>query len=271
MAGRTFDEKEVAEIFRLAAKRQDNALRALSPGGGLTLEELTAIGQEAGISPNFIAGAVQQLSHAPPAAKIDRLAGFPVGFTRTIDVPASFGEEHWNRLVSSLHDELDVLGRTHTAGNTRIWESEIGQMVAEPREEGYRLRLKLSKDTFRGALIMGGVMTVMGIFFMLVLASKGDFLVDMAKTLVVSMFAIAGLAGLGYGAVKFPNWVADKEARIDHVLENLLAGVDAASLETVPPTTEAEVTQASTTRLSLDPEQAPLTDTQQTTHHKTRS
>lgn len=263
MANRTFDEQEVAEIFRLAAKRQDNALRALSPGGGLTLEELTEIGKEAGISPNFIKGAVQQLSHAPPAAKVDRIAGFPVGFTRTIDVPASFDEEHWNRLVSSLHDELDVLGRTHVAGNTRVWESDIGQLVAEPRGEGYRLRLKLAKDAFRATLIMGSVLSFMGLFFMLVLASKGDLFVDMAKTMFISMFAVAGLSGLGYGAFQFPRWISDKEARIDQVLEDLLAGMDAASLETVA--------EAPAPRLTVEPDHTILTDTPQSTRRKTRS
>lgn len=226
MAGRTFDEQEVAEIFRLASSRQDKALRALSPGGGLTLEELKAIGEEAGISSTFIANAAQQVGRTVPASKRKRFMGLPVGFTRNMDLPATFDDQHWSQLVAGLHDELDVIGETRTDGDSRIWQSDIGQMVVEPAGEGYRLRLKLSQDALRGALMMSAALTFMGLFFMLVLATKQDLFVDLAKTVFVSMFSVAGLTGFGYSAFKSPRWVADRESQIDRVLDQLQTTMD---------------------------------------------
>ncbi len=271
MSGRTFDEKEVAEIFRLAATRQEKALQALSPGGGLTLEELKAIGEEAGISPTFIVNAAQRVGKSAPAAKRDRFVGVPIGFTRTVDLPASFDDTHWQQLVAALHDELDVIGETRTDGNTRIWQSDIGQMVVEPAGGTYRLRLKLAKDTFRGTLIMSSVLMVMGLFFMLVLAAKGDLFVNMEKTLFISMFSILGLLGYGYAGIKFPGWVADKEAGLDNAFDRVLAALDAEVLESDTKNAVAAAAVATLEQPSLDLDEVNPASSTQTTRRRTRS
>ena len=114
---RRYNEKEIAAIFKQAAKDFELAQQKVQSGEGLTLEEIEEIGKEVGITPEFIARAaskIDQQAHAPSEKKILRL---PIEVRRVVDLPDSFSDQDWDRLVVDLHDTFNVVGNIQGHNN----------------------------------------------------------------------------------------------------------------------------------------------------------
>ena len=58
---------------------------------------------------------------------------------------------------------------------------------------------------------------MMGLFFMLLVAAKGDFAVDLGKTLFVSMFSVVGLGSIGVSAYQLPRWRRERERQMEAI------------------------------------------------------
>jgi hypothetical protein len=82
----------------------------------------------------------------------------------------------------------------------------------------------------------------MGLFFILVLAAKGDFLVDMAKTIFVSMFSVAGLGGLGAAAFWLPRWRKEQERQMEAIAARAVERAGAQPASTSPIWSPSRVT-----------------------------
>jgi hypothetical protein len=107
------------------------------------------------------------------------------------------------------------------------------------------------------------IFIAMGLFFMLMVATKGQFGLN-AKTLFVSMFSVVGLAGLGVSAYRLPRWRTEREGQMAAIATR------AVRRATAQPATAPQTLDASP-QLDLDLE----TDLTETLHtqvpHRTRS
>jgi hypothetical protein len=230
---RRYNEREIAAIFKQAATDQESAHQRLSRGGGLTLAEIEQIGEEVGITPEFIARAAAAVHTAtplpvpPPATSL----GVPVSVARTLDLPGEFSDEDWDRLVADLHETFQVPGDVQLSGSLRKWRNGELQVLVEPTESGHRLRFHSLNETHRGALLGGLILLVMGLFFMLLVAAKGDFGVDLAKTLMVSLFAVVGLGSMGTAAFRLPRWREAQERQIEEVAARAVRRAGAKSVD----------------------------------------
>jgi hypothetical protein len=236
---RRYTEQEIAEIFRQAAADQESAQAQRPHSGGLTLAELERIGKEAGIAPAFISRAAASVGLKRPAPTPTTFLGLPVSAAHTVDLPGPFTEKDWEHLVADLHDHFQAPGKIRRDGSIRQWENGSLKVLVEPIESGYRLRLHALNDALRAGLLGGLVIFGMGLFFILLVAAKGDFAVDLGKTLFASMFAAAGLGGLGLSAARLPGWRKEQQRRMESIAARAAARAAArtgggASAQTAP-------------------------------------
>ena len=82
---RQFSEDEAREVFARAAERQHEVR---SKGEGLSLDELRAIGREAGLDPEHIEAAARAVATGEPETGRTGLGPLPSGVFRTVVLPS---------------------------------------------------------------------------------------------------------------------------------------------------------------------------------------
>ena len=231
---RRFNEQEIAAIFKEAADLETGSANIPSRDG-LTLEEISEIGQEAGIAPELILRAaviLDRKAKTPPPVKF---MGMPVSVARTIDLPEGFSDEDWNMLVTDLHDTFQVTGSISKNGSLRQWHYGSIEVVVEPLKSGYRLRIRRMNETSRAIMPLGLIFALMGLFFILMLALKGDFPSATAKSVFVSMFVVAGLGALGGSVLKLSQWRSKQEPLLDGIVKRVAERAGTASRKLANP------------------------------------
>ena len=214
---RRYTEQEIASIFKQASEAQEAALQRTG-GDGLTLAEIEAIGREAGIKPEFIARAAASVDRKVSTPAPDTALGLPVSVGKTVDLAGDFSDEDWQQLVTDLHDVMEVTGRVSENGRMRIWEYDHMEVVVEPVAKGHRIRMRSRHELFSAGLYGGLMFFAMGLFFLLIVASKGDL---MTYKSIVSMFSVVGAGAMGGSAFKLAGWRKEQEARMDTLLSRL--------------------------------------------------
>ncbi len=253
---RRFNEQEIVAIFKEAADLESSGAK-IPQHDGLTLEEISEIGQEAGIAPELILRAavtIDRKAKTPPPIKF---MGMPISAARTIELPGPFSDEDWNTLVADLHDTVQGTGRISRNGALRQWHYGSLELIVEPMKSGHRLRIKSVNETSRFLVPLGMIFTLMGLFFILMLALKGDFPSATAKSLFVSMFALIGLGTLGAAAFKIPRWQAKQEHLLNAITKRVTerSGIKSLAIaESIKAGSEIDVDQV----LDLVPDNQPL-------------
>ena len=220
--GRRYDEQEIAAIFKQAAADQESAQRQPPHGGGLTLAEIEKIGAEAGIDPAFIARAAHVLDQKASAPPPKTSLGLPVSVARTVDLPGPFSDRDWDRLVADLHETFGVPGEVRRDGSRRRWSGGTLQVLVEPAESGHRLHFRTLHEAGRAGLLGGLLFFIMGLFFTLMVAAKGEFAVDWGVTLFTAMFSVVGLGSMGTAAYRLPRWREKQTRRMEAVAARAL-------------------------------------------------
>jgi hypothetical protein len=216
MAERRYDEDEVRRIFDDAARvGVPEGGTELSPAEGFTLAELQQIGAEAGLDPDGIAAAARALgSRSSESVATRRVAGLPIGVSRTVDLPAGFTESDWNRLVVDLRETFDARGRIRVEGAFREWTNGNLQALVEPTEAGHRLRLRTVKGSASGALTFAGISIAVAVFMFVMAVLTGQPFEDWS---VAVAMVVAGLGMVGFSAVTLPGWARTRERQMEEV------------------------------------------------------
>ena len=231
---RRYDEHEIAEIFRRAAEDQEAAQQHLAPGTGLTLEELEAIGEDAGIMPAFIARAAATLDRTAPAPLPKTFLGLPISVARTVALPGPFTDEDWDLLTADLRETFQAHGEVRRDGSLRQWKNGNLQVLVEPAPDGHRLRMRTLNEMQRSLLTGGLIFFLMGVFFTLMVVAKGDFLVDLDDTLFTLMFSVVGLGGMGAAAWQLPRWRQERARQMEAVAARALERARPVAAELAP-------------------------------------
>ena len=217
MTKRRYGDDEVREIFSLATTgdTRDRSLPAES--GGLTLDELQRIGQEAGIEPARVAQAARKLDARGRLAPVRRSFGLPVGVSRVVDLPRAPTDREWELLISEFRTTFGTQGHAVTSGGLREWSHGNLHICVEPTEHGQQLRLSTLKEdalALNGlAVLMGGMAALMSA----VVAAAGK----PEKALVVlGMFGGMALAAFGANLVRLPRWARERERQMEAIAEH---------------------------------------------------
>lgn len=204
------------EIFSLATTEgaPDRALPAES--GGLTLEELKHIGQEAGIDPARIAQAAASLGARGNAAPTRRSLGMPVGVSRVVDLPRAPTDREWEQLITHFRTTFETQGRATSSGNLREWSQGNLHISVEPTQRGHRLRLSTLKGDAVPVNAVGFVMTGMSALMGAAVAAAGQ----PDKALIVAgVFGGFALVAFGINVIRLPRWARERERQMEAIAE----------------------------------------------------
>lgn len=202
---RRFDDEEIRRIFHMATEEGDTgALPAPphGPSGGLTLAELQAVGEEAGIDPGRVSRAAAHLeASASPPGRVRRVVGVPVGVSHAVDLPSPLGDLQWDRLVVRLRETFSARGRVEREGSLRSWTNGNLQVLLEPTATGQRLRFRSVSSSLEGRLAAGVGLVGMGALGFGAVTLAGGigeagpiFLLAMVEAIGAS-FLISGILG----------------------------------------------------------------------------
>ncbi len=217
MSKRRYGDEEVREIFSLATTGGTGDPSLPAESGGMTLDELQRIGQEAGIEPARVAQAAASLDSRGKPAPVRRAFGLPIGVSRVVDLPRAPTDREWEQLVSQFRTTFGAQGRTTTSGGLREWSHGNLHISVEPTERGEQLRISMRNDTAEGlnalGLLTGGLSVLMGA--VAAVAGKGE-----QALVVLGMFGGMSLAAFGANLVRLPRWARERERQMEAIAEH---------------------------------------------------
>ena len=207
MDARRFTTPEIEEVFARAAASQQ---RARDADLGLTVEELQAVGAEAGLDPVHVAAAARAVASGEPEEGRESVVGVPVGVHRAATLSAPPSDALWEPVVADLRDTFAARGKTERIGESRIWRNGNLRATLSPSGDGARLRLQTNrrKDT-QGLLTVAAVQAVMAAVFSLDALGR-----DPGTTLFLALMAAALF---GFALVRQVTWVRARERQMDDV------------------------------------------------------
>jgi hypothetical protein len=217
MSKRRYGDQEVREIFSLATTGDTGDQSLPTESGGLTLDELQRIGQEAGIEPARVAEAAEKLDALGRPAPMRRSFGLPVGVSRVVDLPRAPTDREWEQLVAEFRSTFGTQGRTTTNGGLRDWSQGNLHICVEPTERGVQLRLSTLKDD---AIVLNGLgllMSVMAALMGAVVTAAGKPEKALA---VVGMFGGMALAAFGANVIRLPRWARERRRQMEAIAEH---------------------------------------------------
>ena len=217
MSERRYAEEEVREIFSLATTGglRDHSLPGES--GGLTLDDLKRIGQEAGIEPARVAQAAERLDARGKPAPVRRSFGLPVGVSRVVDLPRAPTDREWERLISEFRSTFGAQGRATTTGGLREWSQGNLHISVEPTEHGEQLRLSTLKEDGIALNGLSAVLSAMAVLFSTIVAAAGK-----PEKALVPLALFGGMALFAFGANLFrlPRWARERERQMEEIAEH---------------------------------------------------
>jgi hypothetical protein len=217
MTERRYGDDEVREIFSLATTGGVHDQSLPAEPGGLTLDELQRIGEEAGIEPARVAQAAGKLDTRGTPARIRRSFGLPIGVSRLVDLPRAPTDREWEQLIAEFRTRFGTQGRSTTSGGLRDWSHGNLHISVEPTERGQQLRLSTFKDDAMALNVLGAGLSVMSLLMSAVAAAAGK----PAKALaVLGMFGGLALAAFGANLIRLPRWARERDRQMGAIAEH---------------------------------------------------
>ena len=161
MTDRRYSDAEVAEIFRRATLVRSESLVPASMGDGMTLTQLEAVAEEAGIEPARIAAAARELD--APSVITRRAVGVPVSVSRSVELPRRLTDAEWEFLVTRLRETFDAAGTLESHGTLRQWSNGNLRVYLEPGIKGHRVRFTSMNAGMRARILGGAIAGVGGV------------------------------------------------------------------------------------------------------------
>ena len=218
---RRFSDDEVAFILEQAAAADADADAAGDASSGtalasrgMTLQQLTEIAREAGLSTEAVmraAGAVARGDLVPTRSQ--RFAGLPVGVGRTIEFDRTVTDGEWERLVVGLRETFQARGVLRAEGSFRTWSNGNLQALLEPTARGHRLRLLTRRGDARAMLGLGVV--GIGAAALSAIAVVQSSAVSSGAWLGPTMLALMGTFGVVRTIVTLPSWARTRAAQME--------------------------------------------------------
>jgi len=217
MTERRYGEEEVREIFALATTGVIRDRPLPSESGGLTLEELQRIGQEAGIEPARVADAAGALDARGRPAPVRRSFGLPVGVSRVVDLPRAPTDREWEQLISEFRRTFGTQGRATTLGGLRDWSQGHLHIAIEPTEHGEQLRLSTLREDAIALNGLSVVLAAMSALFSAVVAASGK---PGKALLILGLFSGMALFAFAANLIRQPRWAREREQQMERLAEH---------------------------------------------------
>jgi len=217
MTERRYGDDEVREIFTLATTGDTRDRSLPAETGGMTLEELQRIGEEAGIEPARVADAAGKLDARGRPSPVRRSFGLPIALSRVVELPRAPTDREWEQLISEFRTTFGSQGRTTTSGGLREWSQGNLHISVEPTERGEQLRLSTRNE---GAVALNGFGIVTGGMSLLMGATVAAAGKPEKALAVLGMFGGMALASFGANLFRLPSWARERERQMEAIAEH---------------------------------------------------
>jgi hypothetical protein len=221
MTERRFTDREIGLILRRAVELEEGSpKRGLPSARGLSLRELEEIAKEAGIDPEMVGRAIEEMDDRH-GLEFRSIWG-PSGVKREVrTVRGKMSREAVGLLMRVVDQEVDAqgtvveaLGGVRWTSNTRFLSTQVS---VEPSGEDTLLRVEEHySDAVRGPLhgIWGSLGLVSGL-------ALGIEVWSLAVPLVIFLTAIVGMLGWGVGDMLWRLISASSRKRVRALTEHL--------------------------------------------------
>jgi hypothetical protein len=217
MSQRRYDEDEVRQIFSLATTGGVRERPLPSESGGMTLDELQRIGQEAGIEPSRVAHAADALNARGKPAPVRRSFGMPVGVSRVVDLPRAPTDREWELLISEFRSTFGTQGTATTSGGFREWSVGKLSICVEPTERGHQLRLSTFKEDAVALNVLGIFLSAMSLIFSGAVIAAGK----PGKAIpVFCMFGGMAVFAFATNVLRLPGWARERKQQMESLAEH---------------------------------------------------
>jgi len=239
LAGRRFNEKEVAAIIKRASELQQVESPAES-ATGMSLAELEQIAREAGLDPALVRRAAADLDTRVTDRRPSAFLGAPTALVleRTIDgeVPA----EEYETMVLEIQRELGGVGSASTLGRSLVWtmtgvdrrrvSTRTVQVTVTPRNGRTTIRMEEPLGQLAGG-VFGGLMGGLGGGTSGISFGIGMAVFDSAP---VAAGLIGGMIGASYLLARtiFGRMVRGRGERLQRLMSRLAEHVATTSART---------------------------------------
>ena len=206
MTDRSYDDKQVALILRRAAELQSGGGDAPAKTSGFSLRELEEIALEAGIDPENIRLAAQEIeSGAPLDGEWAEVFGAPLTLRAARDVPGEVTESIFDEILVDIQNAGLGHGHPSVVGNTLTWRTGGGQnasslqITVAARDGRTEIRAEERRHQMAGGLfggVMGGGGLGLGLGLGLPLGLEA-----LASPLFAFLFPV-GVVALSYGVAR---------------------------------------------------------------------
>lgn len=194
MSERRYNENELAEILRVAAKGQSASPSSGDESTGYSLAEIERLAAEVGIDPKQVVIAAQGLCATPQTTKGLRLFGGSERsvFERTIS--GTLDDIGWEDTVDELRNTLASAGAASAVGKTREWiggsDFRIVHASLTPRNGQTKIRVTVNRrDTMAIAWILMVIVLIFTFIATLVsLRSNYGFFAIAEATVLVMVY-----------------------------------------------------------------------------------
>lgn len=218
MADRRYTDEEVAEIFRRATVLRPESRVPMAATDGMTLAQLEAIAQEAGIEPSRITIAAREID--APSAAPKRAVGVPISVSRSVELPREISEREWEFLVTRLRETFDATGKLESHGSLRTWSNSNLRVMLEPGISGHRVRFTSLNAGLRARIVGGSLAFGFGGITTLVAGLSGSeqFLAAFSTSGILAVIG-AFVAAAAVGATKL--WRNERRQQFDALAAEL--------------------------------------------------
>ena len=239
LAGRRFNEQEVAAIIKRASELQQVESPSESTTG-MSLAELEQIAREAGLDPALVRRAASDLDTRVTDREPSAFLGAPTALVleRTIDGEVS--PDEYEAIVLEIQRELGGVGAGSTLGRTLVWtmsgverrraSTRTVQVTVTPRNGRTTIRMEEPLGHLAGGLF-GGLMGGLGGG-----TSGISFGIGMGvfHSVAASVGMIGGMIGLSYLLARtiFGRMVRSRGERLQRLMSRLAEHVAATSTRT---------------------------------------
>jgi hypothetical protein len=211
---RHFTEEEAREVFARAAERQ-HAVGA--KGAGLSLDELRAIGAEAGLEPEFVEAAARSVALGEPETTRPSLGPIPRGVSRTVILPAAPSHALWEQVLGDARRTFSAQGKVSGSGRVREWRNGNLRVSLEPAHGASRLHLQTRRDDRVQGTVMAAVVALTGLVTLFLSTINAGFdpeAIPMSLMLIVG--GALGALALGVGQ---RHWADERGRQMDAIIQ----------------------------------------------------
>jgi hypothetical protein len=222
MTERRFSEEDAAEIFRRAAELEQAGTQSLAGREGMSLAQLQAYGQEAGLAPELIAAAAKSLAQDRPP-ELREVLGMPLGVRHVVELDAPMTDARWETLVGELRGHFDARGTVKVDGNLRQWTNGNLAVMVEPTASGSRVRFLTSNARSRALMTAGAAQVAASAISATALLAKGLPL-ESSAVVGLSILGLFGVTVFSFGAAPLGRWARTRAEQFREMAGRLLSG-----------------------------------------------